>query len=128
MDPLLKKIDCHTLPVTNLPKAIEFYCTLGHELIWQDDQGAGLKLPESDAELVLHLDDRPIETDFLVDSVPEAIIRFVKAGGKLVKGPFEIRVGLCAVLEDPWNNPMVILDESKGRLKVDANKFVVFDQ
>ena len=126
--PLFQKIDCHSLPVDDLYKAIDFYCSLGHELIWKDTCAAGLRLPDSQAELVLHTDDRPIETDFTVESVPEAVKVFVDAGGKLVHGPFEIRIGLCAVLQDPWRNPIVILDTSKGLLKVDENMNVTGNQ
>ena len=59
-------------------------------------------------------------TDLLVESVPDAIERFVAAGGTLLVGPFDIRIGLCAVLWDPWQNPLVILDQSKGLLRTDA--------
>ncbi len=121
MTALFKKVDCHSLPVTDLDAAIAFYGgALGHELIWRDASAAGLRLPHSEAELVLHTDPRPVETDLLVDSVPDAIERFVAAGGMLVVGPFEIRIGLCAVLQDPWHNPLVILDQSKGLLRTDA--------
>jgi lactoylglutathione lyase len=123
--PLLLNVDCHSLPVADLDAAIQFYVSLGHELIWRDSVAAGLRLPQSEAELVLHTDTRPIETDFRVDSVPEAVAAFVRAGGRLIRGPFEIRIGLCAVLADPWNNPIVILDTSKGLLKVDEHKNVV---
>ena len=119
MESLLRKIDCHSLPVPDLEQGVEFYSSLGHELIWKDDSAAGLRLPEGEAELVLHIDDRPIETDFTVDSVPDAIEKFQKAGGKLVYGPVEIRIGKCAVLLDPWDNPIVTLDNSKGLLEVD---------
>jgi hypothetical protein len=47
------------------------------------------------------------------------------AGGTLVAGPFEIRIGQCAVLRDPWNNPLVVLDASKGLLETDAAGRVV---
>jgi lactoylglutathione lyase len=121
MTALFRKLDCHSMPVADLDAALAFYCDeLGHELIWRDERAAGLRLPESDAELVLHLERRPIETDLLVDSVPMAVQRFVGAGGKVVAGPFEIRIGLCAVLEDPWRNRLVVLDASRGSLRVDA--------
>ena len=65
MTALFRKVDCHSIPVANLDAALTFYCSrLGHELIWRDDSAAGLRLPDSDAELVLHTDERPIETDF----------------------------------------------------------------
>jgi predicted enzyme related to lactoylglutathione lyase len=124
-NPLLLSVDCHSLPVDDLDAGIDFYHSLGHELIWRDAVAAGLRLPDSQAELVVHTDQRPIETDFKVASVPEAVTTFVKAGGRLVHGPFEIRIGLCAVLLDPWNNPIVILDTSKGLLEVDERKNVV---
>jgi lactoylglutathione lyase len=126
MKPLLLKVDCHSLPVWNLDEAIAFYGALGHRVIWRDGtRAAGLRLPDSEAELVLHTDKRPIETDFLVESVPEAIERFQGAGGSLVRGPFDIQIGRCAVLLDPWNNPLVILDASKGLLETDPDGNII---
>jgi hypothetical protein len=75
--------------------------------------------------LVLHTDERPIVTDLLVASVPAAIGRFVEAGGKVIAGPFEIRIGLCAMIEHPWQNRLVILDSSKGSLRTDAEGNVI---
>jgi catechol 2,3-dioxygenase-like lactoylglutathione lyase family enzyme len=121
---LFRKIDCHSIPVSNLDEALAFYRDgLGHELIWRDAMAAGLRLPESDAELVLHTDARPIETDLWVVSVPAAIDTFVAAGGKVVLGPFEIRIGLCAVLGGCMNVrlsstvgcPMEFVDVSKRK-------------
>jgi lactoylglutathione lyase len=125
-DPLFRAIDCVSLRVDDLNAALDFYSrTLGHELIWRTDDAAGLRLQASEAELVLHTDERPMETDIEVCSVPEAINRFVKAGGELVAGPFEIPIGLCAVVADPWRNHLVILDSSKGLLEVDSDKRVI---
>jgi predicted enzyme related to lactoylglutathione lyase len=125
-DPLFRKLDCYSLPVANLDSAIAFYEELGHALIWRDgDHAAGLRLPDSDAEIVLHTDNRPIETYFLVRSVQKAIERITNAGGKLITGPFEIQVGLYAMLNDPWDNPLVILDFSKGILETDAKGNVI---
>jgi hypothetical protein len=76
---LFQKIDCHSLPVPDLESAIAFYESLGHELIWRDKSGAGLRISGCEAELVLHTDDRPAETDFTVESVPEATAAFVEA-------------------------------------------------
>jgi lactoylglutathione lyase len=125
-EPLFRKLDCYSLPVENLDSAITFYGALGHPLIWREGtHAAGLRLPDSDAEIVLHTDNRPIETYFLVQSVPNAIERIKNAGGKLVSGPFEINVGLYAMLHDPWNNPLVILDFSKGILETDSDGNVI---
>jgi len=124
--PLFQKLDCYSLPVANLDAAIAFYAALGHALIWRDgNHAAGLRLAESDAEIVLHTDPRPLDTELLVQSVPQAIERITKAGGRLLMGPIEIPVGLYAVLQDPWNNPLVILDFSRGMLKTDAEGNVI---
>jgi predicted enzyme related to lactoylglutathione lyase len=125
-EPLFRKLDCYSLPVENLDSAIAFYGALGHQLIWRDGtHSAGLRLPDSDAEIVLHTDNRPAETYFLVKSVSKAIERIIDAGGKLIGGPFEIQVGLYAQLRDPWNNPLVILDFSNGVLETDSDGYVI---
>jgi len=123
--PLFRKIDCLSIPVPDLDAALAFYSQdLGHEIIWRSTKAAGLRLPASTAELVLHSDDRKMETDLAVDSVPEALARFTSAGGKVLAGPFDIQIGLCAVVSDPWENVLVILDASKGPLQLDETKRV----
>jgi len=124
--PLFRRVDCLSIPVPDLDAALAFYsASLGHELLWRSSTAAGLKLPGSDAELVLHTDRRPMETDLVVASVPEALARFTVAGGTVLRGPFEIQIGRCAVVVDPWDNVLVILDTSKGTLRVDQNKRVI---
>lgn len=126
MTALFRKVDCLSLPVPSLDDALAFYeRDLGHELIWRSEKAAGLRLPDSNAELVLHTDDRPVETDLAVDSVPDAVGRITRAGGKVFVQPFEIQIGLCAVVADPWDNVLVILDTSKGLLEVDEQRNVV---
>jgi lactoylglutathione lyase len=125
-EPLFRKLDCYSLPVDNLDSAITFYGALGHQPIWRDgSHAAGLSLPDSDAEIVLHTDNRCAETYFLVESVPRAIERITNTGGNLVAGPFEINVGLYAKLSDPWKNPLVVLDFSKGILETDSQGNVI---
>jgi predicted enzyme related to lactoylglutathione lyase len=120
-DPLIRKLDCVRLPVADLDAALEFYRDrLGHELIWRSATAAGLRMPETDAELVLQIERPGQEVDYLVDSADAAAERFVEAGGRIVAGPFDIPIGRCAVVADPWNNPLVLLDMSKGRLITDA--------
>lgn len=126
MPALFRQIDCHSLPVPDLSEGISFYQALGHELIWRTDTCAGLKL--GDSELVLHTDDRPIETDLLVDSVEDAVETFKKAGGSVLRDPFDIEIGRCAVVLDPWKNPLVILDQSKGVFEVDCERNVTGNQ
>lgn len=124
--PVFRKLDCYSVPVEDLDAGIEFYRRVGHTLLWRDgNHSAGLSLPDSDAELVLHTDNRPFETCLLVDSVPEAIGRILAGGGTLVFGPIEIRVGRYALLHDPWHNPLPILDFSNGKLRTDEHGNVI---
>ena len=119
--PLFRKVDCVRLPVADLEAGLAFYRdTLGHELNWRTATAAGLRMPDSDAEIVIHTEGQPPEVDLLVDSVEEAAKRFVDAGGRIVAGPFDIAIGRCAVVTDPWGNALVMLDMSKGRLTTDA--------
>ena len=61
-----------------------------------------------------------MEVNLLVGSVEIAVHDFVKAGGKVVSGPFDIQIGRCAIVKDPWGNVLTMLDTSKGLLKVDS--------
>ena len=125
---LLRKVDCIRLYVPDLEAGLAFYRDrLGHELIWRSATAAGLRLPESEAELVLQTEEQRQEVDLLVDSADEATKWVEQAGGKVIVPPFEIQIGRCVVLEDPWGNPLVLLDMSKGPLKIDADGNVIGD-
>jgi hypothetical protein len=39
--------------------------------------------------------------------------------------PFDLRIGRCAVVQDPWGNQLTILDMSKGALVTDADGKVI---
>jgi lactoylglutathione lyase len=114
--PLFQKIDCVRLPVDDLDQAIAFYGRLGHELIWRRPTQAGLRLPKTDAELVVQTEDPGLEVDFLVDDADAAGGVLTSAGGRVVHGPFDIEVGRCVVVEDPWRNRLVVLDLRRGPL------------
>lgn len=123
---LIRKVDCVRLYVPDLEAGLAFYCDeLGHELLWRTGTSAGLRLPESDAELVLQTEDQRQEVDLLVESADESAKRVEQAGGKVIVPPFDIQIGRCVVLEDPWGNPLVLLDTSKGLLKTDADGNVI---
>lgn len=125
-EPLLRKIDCVQLPVSDLDAGLTFYRDrLGHTLIWRTSTAAGLRLPETDAELVLHVESRPPEIDLKVGSADAAAARFEKAGGKIVVPPFDIQIGRAAVVQDPWGNALVLLDTSKGLLVTDADGNII---
>ena len=123
--PLLRKVDCLALRVADLDEALAFYGRLGHELIWRTATAAGLRLPDSEAELVVQTDRPGPETDLTVENVGQAIERFVAAGGRVVVEPFDIRIGHCAVVADPWDNHLVLLDNSKGILVTDKDGNVI---
>ena len=113
---LLRKIDCVRLPVDDLDRAIAYYGRLGHELIWRRPAQAGLRLPDTDAELVLQVEEPSPEIDFLVEDADAAAEVFAATGGRVVHGPFDIEVGRCAVVEDAWKNRLVLLDLRRGPL------------
>ena len=113
MDPLLRKVDCVQIPVPDLDAALRFYQDgLGLELKWRHATQAGLRL--GDTELVLQTERPDPETDFLVDSAEEAVRRVEELGGSVLSAPADISVGKVAVVADPFGNPLVLLDLSKG--------------
>jgi lactoylglutathione lyase len=122
MKSLIRKVDCVRLYVPDLEEGLAFYRDqLGHELIWRTETAVGLRLPETDAELVLQTEDQRQEVDLLVDSADESARFIEQAGGRVIVPPFDIQIGRCVVLEDPWGNPLVLLDTSKGLLKTDTD-------
>jgi len=120
--PLIHKVDCVRLYVPDLEAGLAFYRDrLGHELIWRTATVAGLRLPETDTELVIQTEEQQQEIDFLVDSADAAAGLIEQSGGKVIVPPFDIQIGRCVVVEDPWGNLLVLLDASKGFLETDAN-------
>jgi lactoylglutathione lyase len=125
-NPLLRKIDCVRIFVNDIDLALSFYRDkLGHELIWRTPQAAGLRMPGTDAELVLQTERECVEADFLVSSADEAALKFEQAGGSILAPPFDIQIGRCVVVKDPWGNELVLLDMSKGRLVTDAQGNII---
>jgi catechol 2,3-dioxygenase-like lactoylglutathione lyase family enzyme len=113
VDPLLRGIDCVQIPVPDLDAGLRFYRDgLGLELKWRHATQAGLRL--GDSELVLQIERPDLETDLLVDSVEEAIRRVEELGGTALSRPADIPVGKVAKVADPFGNPLVLLDLSKG--------------
>ena len=129
---LFRKVDCIRLYVSDLEAGLAFYRDqLGHPLIWRTEQEAGLGIPGSDSELVLQTERPGMEVDLTVPSVDEAVARWVELGGKVLVEPFDIRIGRCAVVQDPWGNggpghgTLVLLDNSKGLLVTDEEGKVI---
>lgn len=121
LQPTLRKIDCVRLFVPDLDAALTYYeGQLGLRLVWRSEVAIGLAFPETDAELVIQTERPGLEVDILVDSADRAADAVRQAGGRVVVPPFDIRIGRCVVVQDPWANELVLLDMSKGRLSTDA--------
>jgi predicted enzyme related to lactoylglutathione lyase len=73
-------------------------------------------MAETDAEVVLHTMDLPGDRSvhYLVDDVLDAVTAGRRAGCAVLEEPFDIAVGRCAVLADPFGNTVCVLDMSKG--------------
>jgi predicted enzyme related to lactoylglutathione lyase len=124
--PLVRKVDCIQLSVSDLDAGLAFYRDqLGHELIWRTEDSVGLRMPDTDAEIVLHAEQGEPEIDLEVESADAAAVSFEEAGGKIIVPPFDIRIGRAVVVQDPWGNELVLLDTSKGLLVTDENGNVI---
>ena len=123
---LLRKIDCVMIRVEDLGAARQFYeRVLGLEPLWSHGHSVALGMPESDAEIVIHDDpDIPRECNvhYLVDDVKAAVTMLSAQGCKIIVLPFEIRIGLCAVVSDPFGNVLNLLDMSKGPVELNLKR------
>lgn len=125
---MFQKVDCIRINVPDLESALEFYRDkLGLELVWRRSESeAGLKMRRSDTELVLVTERiEGAEIDFLVESADMGAKEFERLGGKVIVSPFDIAIGRCAIVQDPWKNKYVILDMSKGSLETDSQGTIV---
>lgn len=121
MEGVFRRVDAVMVPVP-LDTGMAFYRDgLGHRLLWRNDAigEAGLALADSATEIVLSVG-RDYSPNWLVDSAEDAARRIVEAGGSMVVEPFDIPVGRVAVVSDPFGNPLVLVDLTKGRYAVDA--------
>ena len=76
-------------------------------------------------KLVLQTERPGPETDLTVEEVGPATERFIAAGGRVIVEPFDIPIGGCAVVVDPWENQLVLLDNSKGHLVTDQSGNII---
>jgi lactoylglutathione lyase len=115
---MLRKIDCVMIRVDDLEAAVAYYTSVfGLRPVWQDDVSVGLAFPETDAEVVLHHDQgipSRVEVYYLVDDVVSAVRVFEEQGCRVLAAPFDIPIGKCAMIEDPFGTTLCILDMSKG--------------
>ena len=116
---ILRKIDCVLVRVDDLDHGIEFYqSAFGLKPLWRDDGSAGLGMPDTDAEVVLHTGDIPVDraVNYLVDDVAEAVESASAAGCLVLVEPFDLAVGRCAVLQDPFGNAVCLLELRRPRV------------
>ena len=115
---MLKKIDCVMIRVENLEAAKDYYTEVfGLRPLWGDESSVGLGFPETDAEIVLHTEsDIPsnVEVYFLVDNVESAVEKLQNRDCTTIVGPFDISIGKCAIIKDPFGTRLCILDMTKG--------------
>jgi predicted enzyme related to lactoylglutathione lyase len=115
---MLRKIDCVMIRVDDLDAAAAYYAdAFGLRPLWRDDRQLGLGFPETDAEIVLHTaPDLPPDglVHYLVDDVVSAVRALQAKGCAIIEPPFDIRIGKCAVIRDPFGVTLCILDMTKG--------------
>jgi len=68
--------------------------------------------------------DLPLELSvyYLVDDVATAVAAYRRQGCAVRTPPFDVPVGRCAVLEDPFGDAVCVLDLSKGRRRLVPGK------
>ena len=119
---MLKKIDCVMIQVEDVQAAMVYYRDVfGLHPTWWSKRDAGLVFPDSDTEIVLHnYPDMPssVEVHYLVDDVENAVRAFADKGCHVLVKPFDIVMGKCAVIADPFGTRLCILDMTKGPRKL----------
>ena len=119
--PLLRKVDAVTFRVPDLDSGLAFYGdALGHALRWRNDEigQAALSLPDSETEIVLTTQ-HGYEPNWLVRSADDAAIVIEQNGGRILAPALDIPVGRVAVVADPFDNVLVLVDLSKGTYETD---------
>jgi lactoylglutathione lyase len=115
---MLKKIDCVMIRVDDMEVATAYYAEVfGLRPVWKDEISTGLAFPETDAEIVLHCSpDIPsqVEVYYLVDDVIAATQTLATKGCQILVEPFDIVIGKCAVIQDPFGTRLCLLDMTKG--------------
>ena len=115
---MLRKIDCIMIRVEDVEAAAAYYAKVfGLRPLWSGDGAVGLGFPETDAEVVLHNDQAipsSVEVHYLVDDVVTAVAHVAAQGCQVLVPPFDITIGKCAVIRDPFGTRLCILAMTKG--------------
>lgn len=118
---MFEHVDCLSMYVDDLDAGLRFYRdSLGLRLLWRTGTACGLGMQDGVTELLLVSRHDPM-VDLKVADVEAFLPAFIQAGGSVVSGPFEIDIGKCAVVRDPWENLYCVLDMTKGSYDTDAD-------
>lgn len=116
---MFKKIDCVMIRVDDVSSAEKFYADVfGLKPLWRDGSAVGMGMPETDAEVVLHNNPaipNKVEVHYLVDDVVAAVKSYAEKGCRVLEAPFDVLIGKCAVIRDPFGTTICILDLGSGR-------------
>ena len=116
---MFKKIDCVMIRVDDVAAGEKFYSQVfGLKPLWREAGSVGMGLPETDAEIVLHNNpDIPnkVEVHYLVDDVVAAVKTYAEKGCRVLVPPFGVLIGKCAVIQDPFETSICLLDLSSGK-------------
>jgi lactoylglutathione lyase len=115
---MLRKIDCLMIRVEDIEVSATYYAKVfGLRPKWSGEGAIGLVFPDTDAEIVLHRETtfphqlKPI-TQSMMSLLPWLIMW--RRGAKILVAPFDITIGKCAVIRDPFGTRLCILDNTKG--------------
>ena len=116
---MLKKIDCVMIRVDDVAAGEKFYSEVfGLKPLWREAGSVGMALSETNAEIVLHNNaeiPHKVEVHYLVDNVVAAVKYYAKNGCRVLAPPFDVLIGKCAVIQDPFDTTICLLDLTSGR-------------
>jgi predicted enzyme related to lactoylglutathione lyase len=116
---MLKRIDCVMIRVDDVATAEKFYSEVfGLKALWREAGSVGMALPETNAEIVLHNNaaiPNKVEVHYLVYNVVAAVKYYAENGCRVLAPPFDVLIGKCAVIQDPFDTTICLLDLTSGR-------------
>jgi predicted enzyme related to lactoylglutathione lyase len=116
---MFRKIDCVMIRVDDVAAGEKFYSNVfGLKPVWREAGSVGIGFPETDVEIVLHNSDEiphKVEVHYLVDDVVAAVKSYAEKGCRVLVPPFDVLIGKCAVIQDPFGTTICLLDLSSGR-------------
>jgi predicted enzyme related to lactoylglutathione lyase len=115
---MFKKIDCVMIRVPDVAAGEKFYSEVfGLKPVWREVGSVGMRMPETDAEVVLHNSAKipnRVEVHYLVDDVVAAVKMYAEKGCRVLVPPFDVLIGKCAVIQDPFETTICLLDLTSG--------------